>query len=75
MQSIDEAHAILKRAEGVHPDDATIQFNLACYEAQLGNLDQAKAHLKRATRIEPKFRLMALDDPDLEPLWESLAAG
>lgn len=33
-ESIDAAHAILKRAEGLHPNDATIQFNLACYEAQ-----------------------------------------
>ncbi len=74
-ESLQAAYAILKRAEGLHPNDTMIQFNLACYEAQLGNLDQAKAHLKRATRIEPKFRLMALDDPDLEPLWESLAAG
>ncbi len=45
-ESIDAAHAILKRAEGLHPDDATIQFNLACYEAQMGNPDQAKANLK-----------------------------
>ena len=48
-------------------------FNLACYEAQMGNLDPAKAHLKRATKADPKFRLMAMDDPDLEPLWVSLA--
>ncbi len=74
-ESIHAAHAILKRAEGLHLNDATIQFNLACYKAQMGKLDQAKAHLKRATRIEPKFRLMALEDPDLEPIWGSLAAG
>ncbi len=54
---------------------ATIQFNLASYEAQMGNLVQAKVHLERATRIDPKFRLMALEDVDLEPLWDSLAAG
>ena len=28
------AHAVLTRAAGLHPNDATIQFNLACYEAQ-----------------------------------------
>ena len=50
-----------------------IQFNLACYESQLGNLERAKAHLTRATEIDAKFRLMALEDPDLEPLWASLA--
>ena len=62
------------RAADLHPTDGTIQFNLACYEAQVGSLDRAKAHLKRATEIDAKFRLMALDDPDLEPLWASMSA-
>jgi len=38
-------------------------------------LEVAKTHLKRATQIEAKFRLMALEDPDLEPLWASLATA
>jgi hypothetical protein len=38
------------------------------YKAQLGNLPKAKTSLKRATVIDAKFRLMALEDPDLEPL-------
>jgi tetratricopeptide (TPR) repeat protein len=72
-ESIRQAHAILTRAAALHPNDGTVQFNLACYEAQMGNLGRAKAHLERATEIEAKFRLMALEDPDLEPLWASLA--
>jgi tetratricopeptide (TPR) repeat protein len=72
-ESIHAAHAILTRAASLHPTDPTIQFNLACYEAQMGNLDRAKAHLKRATEIDAKFRLMALKDPDLERLRFSLA--
>jgi len=71
--SLRAAHAILTNAAELHPREGLIQFNLACYETQLGNLDQAKAHLKRATKINPKFKLMALEDPDLEPLWTSLA--
>jgi hypothetical protein len=39
----------------------------------MANLDRAKEHLKRATDINAKFKLMALEDPDLEPLWASLA--
>lgn len=72
VDSIHAAHAILTRAASLHPTDPTIQFNLACYEAQMGNLDRAKTHLKRATEIDAKFRLMAWKEPDLEPLWSSL---
>ena len=72
-ESIHAAHAILTRAASLHPTDPAIQFNLACYEAQMGNLDRANAHLKRATEIDAKFRLMALKDPDLEPLRSLLA--
>ena len=39
----------------------------------MGTLDRAKAHLKRATKIDPQFSLMALDEPDLQPLWTLLA--
>ena len=73
-ESIHQAHAILTRAASLHPTNATIQFNLACCEAQLGNLDPAKTCLRRAIEIEGKFRVMALEDPDLEPLRASLAA-
>jgi tetratricopeptide (TPR) repeat protein len=61
-ESIHMAHAILSRGAQLHPDDGLIQFNLACYESQLGNPDKAKAHLKRATAIDRKFRMMALED-------------
>jgi tetratricopeptide (TPR) repeat protein len=67
-ESIHAAHAILTRAASLHPADPTIQFNLACYEAQMGNLNRAKTHLERATETDAKFRLMALKDPDLELL-------
>jgi hypothetical protein len=33
---------------------------------------KAKAYLKCAVGIDPKFKLTALEDPDLEPLWASL---
>ena len=72
-ESIHAAHAILTRGAGLHPADATIQFNVACYDAQMGNLDGARAHITRATEIDAKFRLMALEDSDLEPLWASLS--
>jgi tetratricopeptide (TPR) repeat protein len=71
-ESIHQAHAILTRAAELHPDHGLIQFNLACYEAQLGNLGRAKGHLSQATKMDAKFSLMALKDPDLEPLLSSV---
>ena len=71
MESIHAAHAILTRAAALHPADATIQFNLACYEARMGRADRAKAHLKRAAEINPNFGLMALGNPELESIWSS----
>jgi tetratricopeptide (TPR) repeat protein len=68
-ESIGKAHGILLNAAELHPNDATIQFNLACNEAQLGNVPKAKTYLKCAVGIDPKFKLMALEDPDLEPLF------
>ena len=50
-----------------------IPFNLACYDCQLGNLESAKLYLEQAIKLKPGMRTMALDDPDLEPLWDSLA--
>lgn len=72
--SLESAHAILLRAEKLHPQDGYIQFNLACYEAQLDNIEAAKQHLARATKRDPKFRQLALDDSDLEPLWDYVRA-
>jgi hypothetical protein len=51
---------------------AIYQYNLACYECQLGNLAEAKTRLQRAFEAEPKYRLRSLEDEDLEPLWTSL---
>ena len=49
-----------------------LYFNLACYECQLGNLAGAKAKLEQAFALNGDLRTMALEDPDLEPLWGGL---
>lgn len=68
-ESLQKAYAILIRGENLHPFDAAIQFNLACYETQLGSLESARRHLNIAETIQPRFKLLALEDPDLQPLW------
>ncbi|MBI4325257.1 MAG: tetratricopeptide repeat protein [Chloroflexi bacterium] len=52
-----------------------IPYNLACYSAQLGQLTEAKAWLERAFQVSghaAQVKLAALDDPDLEPLWQAI---
>jgi len=46
------------------PDHPTIAYNLACYACQLGNIPRAREFLAPAAT-----KLMALNDPDLCPLW------
>jgi tetratricopeptide (TPR) repeat protein len=72
-QSIEAARRILLEAVERLSKEPILHYNLACYECQLGELEVAKARLAHAFRLEPKCRLMALDDDDLAPLWASLA--
>jgi len=53
-------------------DTALYCYNLACYETQLGNIEEAKRLLTVCFTREPGYREESLGDPDLEPLWESL---
>jgi predicted Zn-dependent protease len=48
--------------------EATYHYNLACYEAKLGNLDQARSHLDVSFAMDKKLREYAMDDPDLDIL-------
>ena len=71
-ESVQAAKSILLEAMKSHPAEPIVRYNLACYECQLGNLSDAKEHLMHATKAGVKFRAMALDDPDLEPLWTEI---
>lgn len=67
-QSLADAEAILRQAETLHPDEATIQFNLGCYACQQGQLSIARIRVDRAIALDAKFRSAAETDPDLAPL-------
>lgn len=60
----------------LHTGPATLQkdplyfYNLACYEAQLGETDTARKWLKRACKLDESLKSQAQSDPDLQPLWE-----
>lgn len=54
--------------------EPTGAYNLACYAAQLGNLTIAQEWLRTAFEIGgTEFKLMALADEDLQPLWDRIA--
>lgn len=48
--------------------EPTYHYNLACYEAKLGNFAEAHAHLEASFSLDKKFREFARADPDLEPI-------
>ena len=51
-----------------------IPYNLACYCAQLGRLDEAQHWFNEAMKIDEKTVQMAgIDDPDLKPLWDGMS--
>ena len=55
----------------MHPKEWLMRYNLACYSCQLGNISESFDWLGKAISIAGKkeIRIMALDDPDLEPMW------
>jgi len=66
------ARDFLLEAVDRFPGDAMTHFNLGCYACQLGDIEQAKTRVGKAIELDAKFKLLALDDADLEPLWEVL---
>ena len=59
----------------IHPDVALIAYNLACYASVRGEIAEAMELLKRAFALDGKFREMAVEDPDLDPVADSIRAG
>jgi tetratricopeptide (TPR) repeat protein len=56
------------------PKEPTIAYNLSCYACQMGQLDEARLWFRRALKAGNKemIRKMALEDTDLEALWEEI---
>jgi predicted Zn-dependent protease len=51
------------------PDNAILQYNLACYECQLGNFDDSKFWLIKSIVMNKTLWQFARQDPDLAPFW------
>ncbi len=71
--SIPEARKILEVAQPKFPGRYLFSYNLACYCSQLGEFVQAERWLRQAARLDKAtVKKMALEDPDLKPLWQKL---
>ncbi len=66
--SLPAALRILQEAVLSFPNCAAIHFNLACYHAQLQDLEEATRYLQQACKLDPAFRVTAQTDPDLVAL-------
>jgi tetratricopeptide (TPR) repeat protein len=62
------AVAIVRDALDEHPDNPSMLYNAACFEALAGHHDDAIEHLKRALELRPAVREWAQTDTDLDPL-------
>ena len=74
-ESLDAAKLILVEAWGVHKREPMIPFNIACYLCQMGKPEIAKGMLEVAFKLSPEMRAAALDDEDLKPMWDEIAAA
>jgi Tfp pilus assembly protein PilF len=74
-EDVRAALEFLRSGEPCMADVANYWFNVGCYHCQLGDLDEAKACVKKAVGLDRRFRKMALEDADLEPLWDELGSA
>jgi len=73
LNRFEEARDLLLKAMPLHGKTCDVlHYNLACYECLLGNLPEAKRHLKTAVRKDKQWKTEGMDDPDLEALWPEI---
>lgn len=63
-----EAKELLLQGPAVLHSEPTYFYNLGCYDAVLGNLEEATRHLQISFQMDKKFREIAQYDPDLKPV-------
>ena len=69
------AWAALRPAFEKFPTEEIVPYNLACYAAQFGRLEEAWEWLHKAMAAAGDIKLIkdrALADADLKPLWERI---
>jgi predicted Zn-dependent protease len=72
MNRTQEALNVLKNGPKSLRMKAVFFYNLGCYSARLGDIDEAMRHLQRSFEMKRDLRKLAERDPDLAGLRELL---
>lgn len=67
-RGLDAIQVLLAAPEWIRKT-GILHYNLACYEAQLGDLSTARQCIRAAIKINSSFKKDARHDPDLQRLW------
>lgn len=69
---VAEARDVLTAVEPKFPQCALLHYNLACYHCVLGDLPAARRRLAVAFALHADWKVSALEDDDLQPLWPEI---
>lgn len=67
---VKEALSVAETGLEFVPKEAVLWFNFACYCSLLGEVEDASQHLDEAVRLDKAFEAEAVNDPDLDNLWQ-----
>lgn len=66
LGNTEEAYSALSSSPKSMREDALYHYNMACYSAVLGKVDEAQVLLKKAIEMDDTFGELSKTDPDLE---------
>jgi hypothetical protein len=72
---LDRAYEIASVGLADHPEDANLHYDLACFSALGGHRERALEHWRTAVALNPRARVWAEDDADLDPIRDELQLG
>lgn len=63
-----EARRVLLKGPSALRKEPIFYYNMGCYEALLGNPQDARQHLETSFQMDASFRAIAKSDPDLKTI-------
>ena len=66
------ARDVVLEGKDDHSEHPSFLYNLGCFEARAGDLDEALEHVTKALELDPSLHEHAKTDPDLDPIRDRL---